>query len=395
LPIGILKGNPKMELRREIPALICELLPAHGCVIIPGLGGFITHYKPAVIQASSGKILPPAAETGFNPALRTNDGLLAQALSHKTGMPYATALEKVQEFSWNCLASLNMDQEVHFKGLGTLRLDEYKNFRFEPDKHANLLDDAFGLAPVNALPLKHPTKPIQHKDRRPERAAGIKGKHIMEGLRWTVMIMPLILLAFYSVYQTGVLEGLVSYSSFSGIAGSENNKTQETPVPLTPDEKLRESYFAEIHWPAPITTETETRPPSDTTLPVIVFKSDIRPRQDVKAQPQVNTTEPVVNKNEEPSVARQTQNIEEAKPKTDKDIKNKYHLIIGCFKERANAERLIKELRIKGITAFEAGTTPSGLTRVSVGAYASRAEAEQARQEISKESLPEIWIGKL
>ncbi len=383
-----------MELRREIPALICELLPAHGCVIIPGLGGFITHYKPAVIQASSGKILPPAAETGFNPALRTNDGLLAQAFSHKTGIPYATALEKVQEFSWNCLADLNMGQEIHFKGLGTLRLDEYKNFRFEPDKHTNLLDDAFGLAPVNALPLKHPIKPIQHKDRSPKRSAGIKGKHIMEGLRWTVMIMPLVLLAFYSVYQTGVLEGLVSYSSFSGIAGSENNKALETPVALTPDEKLRESYFAEIHWPAPITTETET-PPSDSTLPVIVFKSDIRNPQATKAQLQGNPIKPVLNKKEEPTMAHQTLDAEAAKASIDSKIKNKYHLIIGCFKEKANAERLIEELRMKGITAFEAGTTPSGLTRVSVGAYASRAEAEQARQEISKKSVPEVWVGKL
>lgn len=389
-----MKGTKEMELNREIPALICELLPAHGCVIIPGLGGFITHYKPAVIQASSGKIMPPTAETGFNAALRTNDGLLAQTLAQKTGMPYASALEKVQEFSWACLADLNMGQEVHFKGLGILRLDEYKNFRFEPDRYANLLDDAFGLTPVNAIPLKHPAKPFQRKDRRPDRPAGLKRKHIIEGLRWTVMIMPLILLAFYSVYQTGVLEGVVSYSSFSGIAVPEKNKQLEPLVLSTPDDKLQESYFARIQWPAPLFTETET-PPPDTTLPVIVFKSDINTSSTPQSQPMVNDEEPAPKSNTEPAVAQQMHEVRELKHVAENDYKGKYHIIIGCFKEKTNAERLIEELRMKGMTAFEAGTTPSGLTRVSLGGYASRIEAEQARQELSRESVPEIWIGKL
>lgn len=380
-----------MELTKEIPLLITELIPAHGCVIIPGLGGFITHYKPAFIQTSSGKIMPPAAEIGFNPALRTNDGLLAGFLARKIGLTYNAALEKVQEFSWACLADLNMGKEIHFKGLGTLKLDEYKNFRFEPDRQANLLDDAFGLTPVSALPLKHPTRPVQRKDRKPERI-GLRGKHIAEGLRWTLMIMPLLLLAFYSVYQTGVLEGIVSYSSFSGISASHQENTNPSSTPAS--DQLQEQYFAGIQWPAPLATEPEPIP-ADTTLPVLVFKSDI-PAQ---AKNETPATQPLTEKSQANAVVNEVS----AKPVPEKSnpssgtlvFKEKYHLIIGCFKDPGNATRLIEELRHKGIAAFEAGSTPSGLIRVSVGGYASLAEATQARNDLAQKDITGVWISKL
>lgn len=381
-----------MDLTKEIPLLITELLPAHGCVIIPGLGGFITHYKPAIIQSSSGKIMPPTAEVGFNPALRTNDGLLAGSLARKEGLTYNAALEKVQEFSWVCLADLNVGKEVHFKGLGTLKLDEYKNFRFEPDRQANLLDDAFGLTPVNALPLKHPARPVQRSDRKPERK-GLHRKHIAEGLRWTVMIMPLLLLAFYSVYQTGVLEGLVSYSSLSGISASQSQDYNK-PSSLPANEPLQEQYFAGVRWPAPLATEPEPIP-ADTTLPVILFKNDI-PAQ---AKNEIPESQPSTEKLQ--ASARVTEAT--VSPTSEKStitsntpgIKGKYHLIIGCFKDPGNANRLIEELRQKGIAAFEAGNTPSGLIRVSVGGYASLAEATQARNDLAQKDITGLWIGKL
>lgn len=382
-----------MEFLKEISALICELLPAHGCIIIPGLGGFITHYKPAVIQAQSGKIMPPTAETGFNPALRTNDGLLAQTLAQKTNIPYPEAFDKIQEFSWNCLAELNLGHELHFKGLGKLRLDEYKNLRFEADRNVNHLDDAFGLAPINAMPVKHPSKPMHRINHRPERSPRLKRKHIVEGIRWTVMIMPLILLAFYSVYQTGVLEGLVSYSSFSGITSPEIT-TKDSPAQQSPDEKLQEDYFAVIQWPAPIPYDT-VKLPSDTTLPVVVFNSDIPNTPSTQNQPRTDNTNISSKSNLVLPVSLNKIDSQTANTHPVNDIKGKYHLIIGCFKEKANAERLINKLKTNGINAFEAGTTSSGLTRVSLGSYASRIEAEQARQIFFQQEITDIWISKL
>ncbi|MGC8865422.1 MAG: SPOR domain-containing protein [Bacteroidales bacterium] len=388
-----MKETHAMELMKEIPTLIKDLLPAHGCVIIPGLGGFITHYKPAYIQASSGKIMPPTAEIGFNPALRTNDGLLAGFLARKSGLAYNASLEKVQEFSWACLADLNIGKEVYFKGLGTLKLDEYKNFRFEPDRQANLLDDAFGLTQVNALPLKHPTPPIQRKDRKPERKS-LQRKHVVEGLRWTVMIMPLLLLAFYSVYQTGVLEGLVSYSSFSGISVSQSQESLK-PENIPSQDPLQEQYFAGVQWPASLATEPEPVP-ADTTLPVIVFKSDIT------AQPQGKKSAGLPSTEKTPPTVQAKESLVNLEPETSiqassttSDIHGKYHLIIGCFKNLDNATRIITELRQKGIEAFKAGSTPSGLIRVSVGGYASLTEATQARNDLAQKDITGLWISKL
>ena len=63
-----------IELSQHIEVLLLE----NDCVIVPGLGGFVAHYTPA-IQVEENMFLPPTRTIGFNPQLKLNDGLLVQS----------------------------------------------------------------------------------------------------------------------------------------------------------------------------------------------------------------------------------------------------------------------------------------------------------------------------
>jgi cell division septation protein DedD len=130
-------------------------------------------------------------------------------------------------------------------------------------------------------------------------------------------------------------------------------------------------------------------------LPVIVFKSDIPNPPSTQNQPQADNANISAESKIDLPVSHNKIDSQTTNSLPVSDIKGKYHLIIGCFKEKANAERLIDKLKTNGIYAFEAGTTSGGLTRVSLGGYASRTEAEQARQNFSQQEISEIWISKL
>ena len=64
-----------IELAQHIEVLLLE----NDCVIVPGFGGFIAHYAPAMRVAEENLFLPPTRTIGFNPQLTLNDGVLVQS----------------------------------------------------------------------------------------------------------------------------------------------------------------------------------------------------------------------------------------------------------------------------------------------------------------------------
>ncbi|MCK5765559.1 MAG: SPOR domain-containing protein, partial [Bacteroidales bacterium] len=64
-----------------IDRYISELLFDHDCVILPGVGGFLTNYSGARIHPIRHSFQPAARTLVFNANLRTNDGLLIDYVS--------------------------------------------------------------------------------------------------------------------------------------------------------------------------------------------------------------------------------------------------------------------------------------------------------------------------
>jgi len=117
-----------IELSKHIECLLLR----HNCVIVPGLGGFVTQYVPARYVAEEELFFPPFRSVGFNPRLTLNDGLLVQSYMQA----YDTSYPETQHIVENAVAEVRAELQERgsftFNGIGTLSLDAAGNYDFVP-----------------------------------------------------------------------------------------------------------------------------------------------------------------------------------------------------------------------------------------------------------------------
>lgn len=70
----------------------------------------------------------------------------------------------------------------------------------------------------------------------------------------------------------------------------------------------------------------------------------------------------------------------------------KYFIIAGAFREKANADKLVTELRAKGFNAVFAGQTGSGLHRIAFEGHSSRSAALTRLEAIKEEENENAWL---
>ena len=98
---------------------IITLLKKHDYVIVPGLGGFITHHEPARRNMGSNTISPPSKKLAFNRSLKENDGLLVNHLT-MTGISPAQAQQNIDLFIATVEESLQQTGAYLLSGIGKL-----------------------------------------------------------------------------------------------------------------------------------------------------------------------------------------------------------------------------------------------------------------------------------
>lgn len=144
---------------------IRELLPEHDTVIIPGLGAFLSTYKPAQIDEKSGEMTPPAKEVTFEPKIRSNDGLLAGKISVDEGMPLTEAYSQLEQERDEILYLLDKGETVFLENIGELSYNQNRELQFIPIGMDNLLLEAYGLESAS---LKNEPEDIPEEKPTPE-----------------------------------------------------------------------------------------------------------------------------------------------------------------------------------------------------------------------------------
>lgn len=129
---------------------ITRLLTENDCVILPGIGGFITRYKKAVYDASAEEILSPKRELGFNSALTADDGLLVQAYMDSYGLNWPEASKRLASDTEALLGEITSGGQAELEGLGTLRRTDSGTFAFQPSCSETPAPSLYGLPSVNA-----------------------------------------------------------------------------------------------------------------------------------------------------------------------------------------------------------------------------------------------------
>lgn len=126
------------------------LLPENETVIVPGFGAFISEYKPAQIDETTGEMTPPSKRFSFTAKIKNNDGLLVGFVAQSEQIPIQEALGRIEQERDETIYKLDKGEKVILEGTGVLFYNENREIQFDPAESDNLLPDAFGLGSISA-----------------------------------------------------------------------------------------------------------------------------------------------------------------------------------------------------------------------------------------------------
>jgi hypothetical protein len=350
---------------------ISSLLFNYDCVIIPGLGGFVSNHTAASIQPEKQLAFPPSKGIIFNKNLISNDGLLADYISRSEEISYVEAQTQIQQFVIECRNKLAKGERIVFEELGILYFDAEKNIQFQPDFSVNFLTASFGLSPVVAQVIRTVQQPAEEavliamtSEGTNENVISIdRNKKNNFRKYWPAAAAILLPIVFYSVWiplgtdvlKTGHLEmsDLNPFHTKTAIRFEPRKNTFSYSGPEDVSYEWNELIASSGGPVAKLSLS------NDSHLNVYVLPHE------------AETTNVAVN------------------------ISNggfHHHIISGCFRELSNAEAMVKDLQSKGYSDARILDVQNGLHRVAFASFADKSEATAKLSEIRRGDQPSAWL---
>lgn len=369
------------DLAKHIEAL----LVSNDCVIVPGLGGFIIHYTPAVWVEKDNVFLPPTRMTGFNARLKVNDGLLVQSYMTAHHVDFAKATKLVEKDADELLSLLHTEGKVTLGNIGQLHLSIHNTLEFIPDSNPLCAPAFYGLESFGIRKLQKQEKktapaprlapvdvPRPHKPATPH----IQWREKAAFLSNAVAVVAIIILCFalsIPVENTEVVKG--NYAQLLPTDAFCMMKQQS--LAITPLVVKKETV------PAKAKTESKA---AEVKLPA---RKVVKPAAKKPAATEAAASRPKVARKTTPAapkpVARTTKTT--TSPRT-------YHIIIASVGTTKDAENMARSLRNKGYAHAKA-IIGGGKMRVCIDSYANETEAYSALNRYRKDkNYQNAWILK-
>jgi hypothetical protein len=151
----------------QLSQYISTLLYRYECIIVPGLGAFLTHKVSAEIDTQAQVFSPPKKRLSFNEQLQSNDGVLANYIATSEKVSYENALSKIAKQVAEIQQSLKTNETVSLKYVGDLSRSKTGALEFEPSYHLNYMTAAFGLSQFVSPEVKRdlPLKVVGAKEK--------------------------------------------------------------------------------------------------------------------------------------------------------------------------------------------------------------------------------------
>lgn len=350
-----------MGIERDIH----HLLYTHDCVVVPGFGGFLTHYRPARLDDQRKLVHPPAKDLSFNRHLIRQDGLLSDQFAKREGLDYRAAISAVDQEVGAWKKELDVKGRLEVGRIGTFFRDAESNLQFEPDKRVNFLKDAYGLRPVAANPvaLAVPT-PVKQLVPKPVKPLTVQVEETPRKSRSFLLAAAVVAILVTGATWITVTTGGPKGAIWSGF------------------DLFRTSDAARYVLPSPAASVLEGHVQADAAW---------APPRDLFGIQQLAIAGP-----DEPKVSV---NMGQAPPKAEAEstavampaVQARYHIIGGCFHDKENADRFISVLQARGFAATLIDVR-GGLYRVAYGSYPSRSTALEALNAVRKEEAPDAWM---
>lgn len=231
------------------------LLTRHDCVIVPGLGAFLNHYRHAGYDSASGEYLPPSVTVGFNPALDHNDWLLIDSVSRRGGISREAARNAVNEEVRALLCQLHEDGEVPLGDVGML-VDGRGGATpgFVPSERSVSRFD--GLAPVPVAPVSVEAEATEAltEDDEERGSSWLSAMLRVAACLVAVMVVGLILMktsvvhdstADFASLDSGLnVCSMDTYNIEDALIGDKSAPAPELVIAMPPEEKVEEAVPA-------------------------------------------------------------------------------------------------------------------------------------------------------
>ncbi len=312
------------------------LLQQNECVIIPNLGGFITHYEPAKIDNTTDLFSPPYKGVVFNHRLTQNDGLLIHHLMKKHQKTYEFIANEIAQFVEQIKFDIAQNKSITIEKVGTLSKNKEGFYHFQQDKSNNLLQNSFALYAFHS--------PAINKKARLQKERSLT---LTTPLKWAAILIPFLFLGYWFY--------------------SNNNLHQEIS-----------QYYTSIF---PIQSKNYERP----ILPIASIKNY-----------NLNHKTSLIINNEEIAFRKTNKWLmnsikQQIKKKAPYPIE-RYHIISSVFKKEVNAEKYITKMSTYGYDPFIIGKSASGLIRVCIASAGKKKQALEILKEVRENHRKDAWI---
>ncbi|MDR1406173.1 MAG: hypothetical protein LBI89_03100 [Prevotellaceae bacterium] len=352
--------------------LLVQLLHTHNRVSLPGLGAFVTEYKPAAIIKNGKGMVPPEKTVAFRTSEFWNDGLLEKELAVRSAMSEEEAKKQIAHFVREMDILLREGKRVEFPEFGIMRITADGDYAFKKDDDINLLPDAFGLLELDVMPLPYeapapapatplpadpfpPPPPVTPYYPPPPAAPGQKPKRRKSCMVcWT--LLTLLLLANLLLMARSILS---FYAQEERDMKTLRTRTAAAPAVAPPAVK------AEPPKPAAVQAPAEPPPPAPVAAPA---KKKTTPKSSAPAK---------------------AQDTRKSKPM------NLFHIMVGAYADEKTAKTAMQ--RLQDSAGCSCGLVNTGGQRpykISSFRYATQKEADEILS-VFKRTDPEYgsaWV---
>ena len=366
-----------IELAQHIETLLLE----NDCVILPGLGGFVAHYTPAMQQAGESLFVPPVRSIGFNPQIQLNDGVLVQSYMNVYATSFADATRRVDEAVRRLTDTLHEEGVAHLPNVGELHCSIHGTYSFTPYNERLTTPRFYGWDSFEMQPL-----PLRQAARHPAAQPALHRPHTSER-PWRMRIhrhasrvataMAVIALALLSLLPAAPIENTeIAEENYARLLPGELFEKIEcraltaTPVAVhtqqTASQKRQKSATSDRRQPVKPVVAREVKVSE-------VKTSEVAPTQPVAA-PAVKEapTKPMQNAASRPQKA--------------------WHIIVASVGTERDAQAMANRLVEQGHRGAHT-VIGDGKMHVSIASYPSETEAYRALADIRKdEAYKQAWV---
>jgi hypothetical protein len=339
------------------------LLHTNDCVVVPGIGGFLTNPVSARYDDQRQEWIPPTRDIVFNPRLVVRDGILEQALQRGTEANFSAAAAVVERETSAMRKAMDAGQSIELDGLGRLHLGDDGVVRFHASSR---LSEQY--APLGLRRIVWPGGVVSESEARAEHVTAITPE-VDSGAK--VIAMP----RWWRVAAAIALPiGLTATLLWQSPEQSQLNLFDWAPVSSEFSPRLSGE---DIRFKAVDATTNYDLMRGEAALPPFSFHKDAVVVDGARIVDELTADR--LEAEAEAAAAELAMGCF-------------HHVVAGAFAGADNAHRFSAKLAAAGMTG-SMHTGRRGLTLVSAGCFADKGRAMQFRDEIiAKHAVSGAWI---